>query len=32
VTVQQETIDSLEESLQIAREKYKAGTAKKTDV
>jgi outer membrane protein TolC len=32
VTVQQETIDSLEDSQQIAREKYKAGTAKKTEV
>ena len=32
VTVQQETIRSLEESLQVARDKYKAGTVIKTDV
>ncbi len=32
LAVQQETIASLEESHQIAREKYKAGTAIKTDV
>lgn len=32
VTVQQETIHSFEESLQVARDKYKAGTVIKTDV
>ena len=32
VTVQQETIRSFEESLQVARDKYKAGTVIKTDV
>ena len=32
VTVQQETIRSFEESLQVARDKYKAGTVVKTDV
>lgn len=32
VTVQQETIQSFEESLQVARDKYKAGTVIKTDV
>jgi outer membrane protein TolC len=32
VTVQQETIHSFEESLQVARDKYKAGTVIKTDI
>jgi outer membrane protein TolC len=32
VAVQQETIHSFEESLQVARDKYKAGTVIKTDV
>ena len=32
VMVQQETIRSFEESLQVARDKYKAGTVIKTDV
>ena len=32
VTVQKETIGSFEESLQVARDKYKAGTVIKTDV
>ncbi len=32
VTVQQETIRSFEESLQVARDKYRAGTVIKTDV